>query len=244
MNGLRAGHWRFSPGVWPTLAAALLFGLTLWLGHWQTDRAEQKRALQARYDAAETGPAIHAGTTLDAEAALYRRVEAHGVWDDADTILIDNRVQDGVAGYHVLTPLKLDARHALLVNRGWVPAGGDRRVQPRWATPDGAIDVGGIVVPAHTRYFEFAGAEPQGRVWQNLDFDAYAARLGFSLAPLLLLQTSPADDGLVRHWPRPDTGVAMHQSYALQWYGLAATLAGLWLALNLKRDPRPVSRPS
>jgi len=40
---------------------------------------------------------------------------------------------------------------------------------------------------------------------------------------------------LLRRWPRPDTGVAMHVSYALQWYGLAATLVVLWLALNIKR---------
>jgi len=72
-------------------------------------------------------------------------------------------------------------------------------------------------------------------VWQNLDFARYAATTRLTLQPLLLLQTTPLADGLVRDWPRPDTGVSMHVSYAIQWYSLATTLAVLWLVLNVKR---------
>jgi surfeit locus 1 family protein len=56
------------------------------------------------------------------------------------------------------------------------------------------------------------------------------------LQPLLLQQSNDTGDGLIRDWPRPDTGIATHVSYAIQWYGLAATLVVLWLTLNLKRD--------
>ena len=40
-------------------------------------------------------------------------------------------LHDGVAGYHVVTALRIPGRRErVLVNRGWVPAGGDRRVLP------------------------------------------------------------------------------------------------------------------
>ena len=36
------------------------------------------------------------------------------------------------------------------------------------------------------------------------------------------------DDGLVRDWPDPGSGVEKHLGYAFQWYALAVLAAGLW----------------
>ena len=72
-------------------------------------------------------------------------------------------------------------------------------------------------------------------MWQNLNFERYSVRSRLKLQPFLLQQRNDTGDGLIRDWPRPDTGAAMHVSYAMQWYGLAATLGVLWLVLNLKR---------
>ena len=234
---LRIGAWQFAPGVWPTLAALFFFVLTLWLGNWQSGRAETKRALQARYDAAVHEAPIHVGNALlDRDSVLYRKLEVRGVFDAAHTILLDNRIYNGVAGYHVLTPLIIDGGSlAILVNRGWVAVGRSREQVPLPPTPTGLVRLEGMAVDPHTRYLELVHAEPQGRVWQNLDFARYAAVTRLTLQPVLLLQTSPLADGLRRDWPRPDTGVSMHVSYAIQWYSLATTLAVLWLVMNVKR---------
>ncbi|MEW6589640.1 MAG: SURF1 family protein [Pseudomonadota bacterium] len=234
---LRVGAWRFEPTLWPTLAAAFFLVLTVSLGNWQSDRADTKRALQARYDAAMREPAIHVGRALlDRDSVLYRRVEAEGRFDDAHTILLDNRVLDGVAGYHVLTPFRVEgSAHALLVNRGWVAVGPSRAQVPHPPVPAGTIRLEGLAIDPHSRYVELGDAAPQGRVWQNLDVERYAGLTGLALQPVLVLQTSAADDGLQRRWPRPDTGVDTHVSYALQWYSLATTLVVLWLIMNTKR---------
>jgi len=234
---MRVGAWQFAPGVWPTLAALFFFVLTLWLGNWQSGRAETKRALQARYDVAMREAPIHVGSTpLDRDSVLYRKLEVRGVFDPAHTILLDNRIYNGVAGYHVLTPLIIEGGSlAILVNRGWVAVGRSREQIPLPPTPHGLVRIEGMAVDPHSRYLELMHAPPQGRVWQNLDFARYATTTRLSLQPLLLLQTSPLADGLQRDWPRPDTGVSMHVSYAIQWYSLATTLAVLWLVLNVKR---------
>jgi len=234
---LRIGGWQFAPSLWPTLATLFFLVLTVWLGNWQSGRAETKRALQARYDVAMRETPIHVGNTLlDRDSALHRRLEVRGVFEDAWTILLDNRVHEGVAGYHVLTPLRIDGgQSAILVNRGWMPAGHSRDQVALPPTPHGEVSLEGMAVDPHSRYFELAHTPPQGRVWQNLDFERYAASYGGTLQPVLLLQTSQAEDGLLRNWPRPDSGVSMHVSYAFQWYSLAITLAVLWLVLNLKR---------
>jgi surfeit locus 1 family protein len=234
---VQLGNWQFAPGVWPTLAALFFFVLTLSLGNWQTGRADYKRDLQARYDTAAQHPPVHVGMDLlDKESVLYRRIEVEGVFDPVHEILLDNRVLNGVAGYHVLTPLRVGGGEtAILVNRGWVATGGDREQLPQLPRIEGTVRVEGLAVEPQARYFEFAGAAPDGRLWQNLDFDQYALISGLRLQPVLLLQTSEREDGLLRRWPRPDTGVATHVAYALQWYGLAATLVVLWLVLNIKR---------
>jgi surfeit locus 1 family protein len=234
---LRVGSWQFAPTLWPTLAALFFFVLTLSLGNWQSGRADTKRALQARYDAAVREAPIHVGSALlDRDSVLFRKLEVEGVFDDAHTILLDNRVLNGVAGYHVLTPLRIEGGAlALLVNRGWVATGRSREQVPVPPTPTGRVRLEGMAVDPHTRYVELAPTTPQGRVWQNLDFARYAATSGLNLQPVLLLQTSSLPDGLQRNWPRPDTGVDTHVSYAFQWYSLAATLAVLWLIMNVRR---------
>lgn len=240
MHGLRLriGRWVFAPTLWPTLAALACFLLTVSLGNWQSGRAETKRQLQARHDAALREPPVHLGRELlDHDSLLYRRVEAVGRFDDARTILLDNRVLNGVAGYYVLTPLRVEgSAHAVLVNRGWVAVGPSRQQLPHPPVPPGRVHVEGVAIDPHSRYVELGDARPQGRLWQNLDFERYRAWAGLSLQPVVVLQHGGADDGLRREWPRPDTGVDMHVSYALQWYSLATTLAVLWLIMNLKRQ--------
>ena len=42
-------------------------------------------------------------------------------------------------------------------------------------------------------------------------------------------------DGLLREWPRPDAGIERHESYALQWYSLAALAVILAAVLSFRR---------
>lgn len=243
---LRAGAWRFAPTLWPTLATAALLALTLSLGNWQRERADTKRALQARYDAALAAAPVRVGSApLEREAALHRRLVVEGEFDDAHTILLDNRVVDGVAGYHVLTPLRVEGGPvAILVNRGWMALGRSRAQVPAPPTPDGRLRLEGMAVDPHTRFVELGDAAPQGRVWQNLDFGRYAQATGLPLQPVVLQQTSDTGDGLRRDWPRPDAGVDTHVSYAFQWYSLATTLVLLWLVMNVRHDRRGGAEPA
>ena len=71
---------------------------------------------------------------------------------------------------------------------------------------------------------------------QSLDIAAFAAETGLALEPRVIEQHSAADDGLLREWPRPDAGVEMHESYAMQWYSLAGLALALALVFSFRRD--------
>ncbi len=236
---MRSGNLVFRPGLWPTLAAAFFFGLTLWLGNWQLSRADYKRGLQARYDRMQEEGAVQIGAaTVAKEDLLYRPVAVRGEFLAGQEIFLDNRMYKTRAGYHVLEPFRIEgsAQH-VLVNRGWVEVVNARRdVLPHVKPVAGVVSLRGIALDTRSRYLELKGAEPRGRLWQNLDFERYRRAFGKSLQPILIEQVSDTKDGLVRDWPRPDTGVGTHISYAIQWFGLAAAIAVLWLALNVKRE--------
>lgn len=235
---MRIGVFDFRPGWWPTLAALFFFALTLYLGGWQLSRAEYKKNLQAHYDRLQQDGVVQLGARPVAlDDVRYRTVEVRGAFLPDQEILIDNRVHQTLAGYYVVAPFQLaGSDQHVLINRGWVQGVGRQRdVLPTVKPVPGNIVLRGVAVEPQSRYFEFAGTVPQGKLWQNLNFEKYRQRFGKPLQPLLLEQTTDTGDGLLRDWPRPDTGVDTHISYAIQWFGLAGTLVVLWLVLNTKR---------
>jgi surfeit locus 1 family protein len=227
----------FRPALLPGVLALLTIVATVSLGNWQTRRAEEKLALGRELDAAARGPVLNLPpATVDALGYAFRRVSVRGEYLPTHTILLDNKVLRGVAGYQVLTPMKIAGSDvAVLVNRGWVAAGVRRDVLPQIRTPDGTGTVEGVAVVPGSYIVELDAKTEEGVVWQNLVLARYAKWSGLKLQPVVLQQTNDTADGLVRIWGRPDTGADKHRSYAFQWYALALTLLIIYVALSFKR---------
>jgi len=237
MTGIRIGGRIFRPGVASSIAAAGFIALTISLGNWQTRRAQEKLELGRRLDEGAKGPALSVPSLrLDASALERRRVSARGRFVTRATLFLDNKLLHGAAGYHVLTPLKLEGGEELhvLVNRGWIAAG-ERSTLPAVPTPENAQTIEGIAVTPSRRFVELAPEAASGSLRQNLVPEREEKRLGLGLQPFVIEQTSDAQDGLAREWERPDTGVDRNRSYALQWYSLAALAAILYVVLSFKR---------
>lgn len=226
---------RFVPTLIPTVAAFIGIALTSYLGHWQQGRAEEKRALQARYVAASERSvlSVDGNTTLDADA--FRRAVATGQWDPEAAIFIDNKIHNGQAGFHVVQPMQLGSNKELLVNVGWIARDARYPAAPMVNLPQGAARVEGLLVAPSTRYLELQAQTRVGRVWQNLDIAKYAKETQRTPLPLVLhLRQSPP--GFVPVLVEPDAGVNKHLEYMLTWYSLAVTVLALWIFLNLKRQ--------
>jgi surfeit locus 1 family protein len=233
---IRIGKVSFEPGLVPTLAAAGLVALTLWLGNWQLDRAQEKRERQALFEARiHDNPVRLTGAVAGPESLLYRRVRVAGTWVPGAQIFVDNQIRDGRAGFTVITPLAIEgAAAAVLVNRGWIERSRAYPRPPEVAAPAGRAEVAGMATRPPARFLELAEQTVTGNVWQNLSIERFAGRSGLALLPIVVLQ-EPAGEGLVAVRESPDTGVARHVEYAFTWFALAATATALWLALNLRR---------
>lgn len=229
------GRWRFAPrpvATIATVAAVIAFAA---LGNWQLGRADEKRALAAdfrRQDAATELP------PSGAAVGRYQRVVARGSYDGARQFLLDNRSRAGAAGIEVLTPLLLGDGTAVLVNRGWLPFGADRRRLPEVAVDTGPRRVTGRFSELPRAPVELA-APPSSR-WPRLvnypKAAELAAMLGRELRPGMILLDPGEPDGYARDWQLAGTTPERHLGYAVQWFALAATAAAIWIALSLKRD--------
>ena len=213
-------------------AAACAAGIGL--GNWQARRADDKRALGAQLAQAMGAPPVEISSRPgDPQSLLLRRVAAQGRFIDEYTVFLDNKLRRGRPGYEVVTPLRLNGTH-VLVNRGWVPAGRTRDELPKVRVPAGTTKVEGLAL-AQLPQALVAGVPAAGKVRQNVDIDAYARETGLRLLPLVIQQDLPADDGLLREWPRPDAGAEKHASYALQWYSLAVLAVVMLVVLSIRR---------
>ncbi len=233
----------------PTFAALAVILVTASLGVWQLQRASAKAAAQAVRDAALAAPPIPLGATAAARAdgLVDRRVELAGRFDPAGTLLLDNRTHRGVAGFHVLTPLRLEGGGAsVMVLRGWVARDvRDRTRALAFDTPVGPVRIEGLALrelPQPIVLGGGIGASDAGtRVIQRFELEAWRRDRAPDAAPVIVRQTSTLDDGLVRDWVQPGTGVDRHHGYAVQWFAMSTAAALGWGALvarqRRRRDP-------
>lgn len=215
------------------------------LALWQLGRADEKQAMidqragrQAAIEIGSPGTKMawrldQSAQQLDQQAVLLR-----GRWAHEASIALDNRSWEGRAGVHVLTPMRLSDGSHVWVNRGWMAkAPGLGQVEIPRAEDAAAIE--GVALASVMRRMELAQEDPltrQGNVWQNFDWDVSRQRIGDPVWPVIVWQTSPSGDGLLRKLPEVTSDVPKHLGYALQWVLLS--LLCLFFAWRLR--PRKI----
>jgi cytochrome oxidase assembly protein ShyY1 len=219
---------RFRFRTIPFIATLLLVALGIALGNWQTRRASEKTALQARLEQRSAAPALVLDARpQDPESIEFRRVIVTGAFVPNWPVFLDNRPLDGRSGSVLLMPFTIAGSHKhVLVARGWLPRDPGGRAIPEIPAPAGQVTIEGIAVtrPARVMQLGTPPALKPGAIVQNLEVGEFARASGLDMQPFLLEQTGPSASGevLTRKWPAPALDVDRHEGYAFQWYALAA----------------------
>ncbi len=239
----------------PSLAALIVFGVACAAGNWQAGRAQEKDVIEARHAALLDAPAValpRSVAAADLEVLDGRRMLAQGELLNDKTVFLDNQVQNRIAGYHVLTPLRAANGAVVLVNRGWVRAGADRAQLPKVASVAGPVSIEGRATLPPRRIYEIKPDDHPGRLWQNLVLPAMSKQAGVDLLPFVLRTSSDLGDGLVRvaeaGLAKQEIGAGMtaakHRGYAFQWYSLAALIFFLFVFFNFVERIGPNGKSS
>ena len=229
----------FRPPVWSvllTLAGVILFSA---LGLWQLERAAVKQAIEDSYAARLESDYQPYRADESPEDMVYRRLWLEGRFDNDHHFLLDNRVQQGRAGYNVLTPFRLrDSDTIVLVDRGWAPWGARRDPLPEIQPAPAGDRVFGIVhVPEKSRFqmgrVELAAAWPQ--LIPYLDLELLREQYSPRLLPMVLWMAPESEDKYVREWQPVWMPPEKSRAYAVQWFSFAAIALVLFVVLNLRK---------
>lgn len=242
----RMHRYIFQPTLVGTLITLLCIPLFIKLGLWQYSKAQQKQVIHAAYDKAKIDNALEFPLALTHNHLLnvddwkYKKVTVRGLYETKYQFLLDNQLEGDRAGYHVITPFKIeDTSVYVLVNRGWILGKDTHTELPAFTTPTGIQTlIGQIWVPSKKIFSlenKDATSQPWQPAWQNVDMAKYKHSVPFVVSDLAIKldKDSPAG-GFVRNWQIPTDRIVTNIGYAYQWFGfaLAALLIYLYLSIT------------
>ena len=245
--------WRWNVGI--LIFAGIFLPLTLTLGVWQLHRADQKREMLAEHEQRRQADPVALATLQPEDDLQYRRVEVSGQPDGERYFLLDNRTRNGRSGYEVLWPVKTAAGNWVLVNRGWIAGGLDRRELPEIpifaaSGNDGRL-LEGYLYRSKGKALVL-GQEEKVNGWpqviQQVDMALLESRFGMALFPYVLRQEvseqtmwqqtrqitpqKVSSNELKTGWIIVNILPAKHTAYAVQWFAMALALLILTLISN------------
>ena len=209
-----------------TLLAVVLVGIAGWLGGWQLDAWQARRAAEAR-DLTRLDP-VPLSDVMGPDAPfpgndVGRPVDVTGTWLPDGTFFVSGREDDGVAGYWVVTPVRVEDS-AVLVVRGWSPT-------PQAPPVTGRTEVTGWLQPPDgaTGLVDDDPADdvvPQLQVpdaLQRVDTDLYGA---YVVGQEPTAGLAPAE---LEALPEVGRFTALRNLlYALEWWFFGAFAAFVW----------------
>lgn len=240
--------------IFKHLFALTIFVTLVGLGFWQLDRLEQRRAANAeRVAVLSQNPATITGQGDDPSMLAGRRVRVTGTFLNEESVLLRGQKSDsGVEGVHLLTPLRISgSEQAVMVDRGWLPAGRGRGAARDAFAVSREITLEGLALPGETRADSALAArdlplpgETRIDAWVRVDVARMQSQISTSLLPFYVEQLPEDGQGSALPRPRDPTRLdeGPHLSYALQWFAFALMLGVVYAALMRQELTKGVRR--
>ena len=211
------------------------------LGRWQLGREQEKRDMLALAAAALAAPP----QALSAAAAIGEgtsRVSGAATFLETPPLWLDNQRRGPRVGVRLYCAARAGTGPALLVDLGWLPLDGDRRL-PAEGCPRGEHVLAGLMVPPPAVGLRLGpGLAAQDGAWLATRLEPAAVAEAWSLPALAprVLRLDPAvalgherDLELLANTLPPEK----HRGYALQWFGLAAAALATTSILLFRSRP-------
>ncbi len=222
-----------------TLTTLLLASAMVAASVWQWGRHLQKQELIRRLEETLLREPVEVSALIkqnaDWSSLVFRRVRVAGEYDFKHEFLLRNRASEGRAGFHVITPLKLDATDAyILVDRGFLPLGREaKELRAQYQKPARAEFVGLLKEPAVPKLFAPndppAGLDkPWVDQWLRVDVAAIQKQIPYALQPFFLeIMSNPDDPRLpsqvVRESAAGRNDVLMYTGKQVENFGLSSS---------------------
>ena len=228
---------RFKPGWQMTALALLAIVFFVYLGLWQLQRAQEKKIMLAAHAQLASQNPIHWKPGM-VNPKQYEPLVIEGNLL-SETFLLDNQHYQHHFGYDVLTPMQLNDKTIVLIDRGWV-RGDDRRHHfPEIVNPKHVIQLSGqAYYPSKKNWILGQGLEKKRAnlaIVELIDTQLISQFLHKSVYPFIIRLDKTAANGFVREWPLVSMPPERHNAYAFQWFAMALVLLVIFIGLNMKK---------
>lgn len=218
--------------LFPVLMGIIGVAVLTSLGFWQLDRMEEKRAYLDEMEARIANTPIPLPGVPEEGAHKFQAVTVQGRFTGEFLEVLAG--QKGASpGVMVIEAFELAGGRRIMVQRGFVAE--EARAVPR--APHEATIQGNLHWPDDT---SSSTPPPDAKtgLWFARDVPAMALKLGTE--PTLIVAREPTGDGIAP-MPVDTSGIPNnHWGYAIQWFLLAATWAGMTLFLLWRIRARKV----
>lgn len=219
--------------------------LLVFLGLWQLQRLDDRRARNAEIEMNTTREIVAATQDLGEPNDEWRRVTLTGRYVPDTQIAIINRSQDGVAGDNLAAVFKTENNGEFLINRGFVPLAVNQRF-----TPDESLTLVGYIRLNQTRRNVGAiDSSTRGTTeFQRYDLERIKQALAQPINTAYYVQLIKESPSPNTEWPMPvpfptiDEGP--HFSYAMQWFFFSFVAVAGWAVVVVRKLREGSSDPA
>jgi cytochrome oxidase assembly protein ShyY1 len=240
-------------GLALAIAAAVVM---VFLGIWQWHRYEERSAVNNRIDAADTVAAEPLTSVMSAptrpgaaghspgDDRAWTKVTVSGRYDPAHEIQVRGRTVNGDVGFEIVTPLIRNDGSAVLIDRGWLPQGGDALAAPQVPpAPTGQVTVVGQVHLSESRPTPVQHRD--GRLdTRRISVPRLAHSLPYPVYGAYVLLTSQTPKASPQFTPIPidHEDAWQNAGYTVQWW-LFAAMALFAFGWQARKEARGENAP-
>lgn len=222
------------PGGWVLVSLmGLVMVTTISLSLWQLTKGFEKNGERTGYIARLQEEPIELAEYVE-KKSTYRQLRLLGNYDTTRSFIVGYQRHNQLPGYWIVTPF-LTQKGTFLVNRGWLPIQQNFREIPEFETPEGTVELTGVVWTHKHFPSDKSYDKPNWpKIVKRLNLKHMAELTGAfddeirilagnagAFTPIqLLLENEPA-----KHW-----------GYAFQWLVIGALLVSAYWFFYVRRD--------
>lgn len=204
---------RFRPMPILTLCSLLTLGVLIAFGQWQWGRYQDKRVALASNPAPISIEILQ--PLPEATQYVYAALEGRGGW-------------------RVFAPVRTASDGVVFIDAGFVPGLAPPNTPPPARFASGDRVSGQAIRPRPPALFANP-PDPAARTWYAIDLPAMATTAGIEHPADYYLAAPYGDSGSNPFTPAADPlPPERHLGYAITWWGLAAALTGVYLAVHVR----------
>jgi surfeit locus 1 family protein len=229
---------KFNPGLRITIFFVIFAVVFFSLGIWQIERGQTKTQIMSEFENKLTKEPIY----LNAESKKWDRVLVNGKWENKKQLLIDNVIHQGIAGYKVLTPLRINETNKLiLIDRGWIKQNKFRDQLPDIQIPEDFASVIGTLEQPELGLVlsDELISNNWPKISQTKNVEVISKAYTEEIFPMILLADPLLKNSLeyIKITPTNMTPIK-HYGYSSQWFLMFIVLCFMYIWYGLSRNAK------